>query len=463
MTDAPHHAVLKRQIGLGTAVAVLIGSTIGSGIFRSPSGIAEKMPGPGPMLLVWTLAGLLVLCGALTLAEVGSARPETGGLYAFIRDGFGDTAAFLFGWAQLILIRPAALGAVATVFAEYFLNVLGRPPAENDMLPHYVGAGAIVVVSFLNSIGVVFGAAVQNVTTILKVGGLLVVVGGAFFSGLPQTGGHFTPFWPEGSFSSTPFALAIISVLWAYDGWSDVTYVAGEVTEPERNVPRSILMGTLAIIVVYLLANVGYLCVLNTGAIQASKLVAADVATYLMGPAGLAFVTATVMVSTFGTLNGSMLTAPRIFFAMADDGLFFRPVAAVSERFGTPSVATWLTCVLGVGFVLNAKFESLADFFVTAMIPFYALAIASVFALRKQPDYRPTVRTPLFPLTPILFIVAMTFVLGSAVWDDVSSLTEKGFADGSKATIGTLLVVLAGWPVYLATVGRGRRKMRNGN
>lgn len=452
----PHHESLKRQIGLWTAVAVLIGSTIGSGIFRSPSGIAEKMPGPGPMLLVWAFAGLLVLCGALTLAEIGSARPETGGLYVYIRDGFGRLPAFLFGWAQLILIRPAGVGAVAVVFAEYFLNVLGRPPADGDMLPHYVGAAAIIVVSFLNYIGVVFGAAVQNITTILKVGGLLVVVAGAFAVGLPQTGGHFTPLWPEGSFSLTPFALAIISVLWAYDGWADVSYVGGEVVDPQRNVPRAILLGTLGIVLVYMLANIGYLCVLNTGQIQASKLVAADVATYLMGPAGLVFVTATVMVSTFGTLNGSMLTAPRIFFAMADDGLFFRPVASVSPRFGTPAVATWLACILGVGFVLNAKFEHLADFFVTAMIPFYALAIAAVFLLRSRGDYAPTVRTPLFPLTPILFIVAMLLVLGSAVWDDVSSIRDKGLEEGSKATIGTLLAVLAGWPVYALTVGRKR-------
>ncbi len=457
MAAAPPHAVLKRQIGLGTAIAVLIGSTIGSGIFRSPSGIAEKMPGPGPMLLVWLAAGLLVLCGALTLAEIGSARPQTGGLYVYIREAFGDTAGFLFGWAQLVLIRPAGVGAVAVVFAEYFLNVLGRPPAEGDMLPHYIGAGAIVVVSFLNTIGVVFGAAVQNLTTILKVGGLLTVVILAFAMGLPQSGGHFAPFWPEDSFKLTPFTLAIISVLWAYDGWADVSYVSGEVVNPQRNVPRAILLGTLGIVGVYLLANIAYLCVLDAGQIKSSKLVAADVASALMGPFGLAFVTATVMVSTFGTLNGSMLTAPRIFFAMADDGLFFRPVASVSAKYGTPAVATWLACFLGVGFVLNAKFEHLADFFVTAMIPFYALAIASIFVLRRKNDFEPTVRTPLYPLTPILFIVAMLLVLGSAVWDDVGSLMENGFKEGSKATIGTLLAVVAGLPVYWLTVGRRRK------
>jgi basic amino acid/polyamine antiporter, APA family len=448
---------LARKIGLGTAVAVVVGSTIGSGIFRTPAGIAELLPGPLPMLLCWTVAGLLVLCGALTLAEVGGGRPETGGMYAFLRDGFGRLPAFLFGWSQLVLIRPAALAAVAMVFAEYFLRLFGPGAVQSDWTPALVGAGAIVAVTLINFVGVLVGGSVQNATTILKVLGLLAVVAMAFAVGLPQTGGHYAPFTPEGSLSLTPFGLALISVLWAYDGWADGTYVAGEIQDPRRNVPRSILLGTLLIIVVYLLANFAYLAVLSTGQIAASPLVAADVAQAVMGRWGEVFVIATVMVSTFGTLNGSMLTSPRIFFAMAEDRLFFRPVARISERFGTPSVSTWLTCGLGVAFILvSRRFENLADLFVTAMIPFYALAVATVFSLRRQEGYDPPVRTPLYPLPPLLFILAMALILANPLYEEAKGMLDQGIAAGPKGTYGVLATILAGVPIYYLTVGRKR-------
>ncbi|HRK21583.1 MAG TPA: amino acid permease [Fimbriimonadaceae bacterium] len=444
MSEPILHQQLARKIGLGTAIAVTVGSTIGSGIFRTPAGIAEALPGPLPMLICWAVAGLLALCGALTLAEVGSAHPETGGLYAFIRDAFGRLPAFLFGWAQLFLIRPAGVGAVAMAFAEYALRAFDIQVPEESMIPHYVGAAAIVVVSFFNYIGVKVGGGIQSLTTILKVLGLMTVVVIALVTVLPTSGGNFSPAWPEGSFSLTPFALALISVLWAYDGWADASYVAGEVVDPKRNVPRALVWGTIGIIAVYLLANLAYLSVYPVGTIAKSPLIAADVAQHLMGPAGVVFISVTVMISTFGTLNGSMMTAPRIFFAMADDRLFFRPVAHVSERFGTPGVATWLACILGVGFVLNAKFEHLADIFVTAMIPFYAIAVGTIFWMRKQNDYEPSVRTPLFPATPILFIAAMLFIFGNALWEESSRLATLGVCGG----------ILLGVPVYFLTVGR---------
>jgi len=444
MSEPAVHAQLARRIGLGMAVAVTVGSTIGSGIFRTPASIAEYLPGPVPMLLCWIVAGLLALCGALTLAEVGSARPETGGLYAFIRDAFGRLPAFLFGWAQLFLIRPAGVGAVAMAFSEYALRAFDVQVPEGSMIPHYIGAAAIVVVSFFNYIGVRVGGGIQSLTTILKVTGLMVVVLMALAIVLPKTGGNFSPPMPDGSLTVSTFALALISVLWAYDGWADASYVAGEVVEPRRNVPRALIWGTLGIITVYMLANFAYLSVYPVDVIAKSPLIAADVAQHLMGPAGVVFISVTVMISTFGTLNGSMMTAPRIFFAMADDRLFFRPVASVSEKYGTPGVATWLACLLGVGFVLNAKFEHLADIFVTAMIPFYAIAVGTIFYMRRQGDYDPSVRTPLYPLTPILFIAAMLFIFGNALWDPASRLATLGVCGG----------ILLGIPVFYATVGR---------
>jgi amino acid transporter len=426
---------------------VLIGSTIGSGIFRSPAGIADKLPGPLPMFAVWITGGLFALCGALTLAEVAGARPETGGLYVFIRDGWGRMPAFLFGWSELVLIRAASLGAISTTFAEYLLRVTGRDPAQapySDWV-HYIAAVAIVITSVFNYRGARTGALVQNLTTVAKYGGLLFIVLLALALGLPRTGGgHFTPATPPGSFAVGAFGLALVSALWAFDGWADLSFVAGEVKEPRRNVPRALIIGTLAVIVIYLLANLAYLSVMSVEEVRHSRLVAADVAQRLIGAPGVAFVAVTVMLSTFGTLNGTLLTAPRIFFAMADDGLFFRPVAKVHPRFDSPHVAIVLTAILGVAFVMLRTFEQLADQFVTAIVPFYALAVASVFTLRKRPDWTPPFRVPGYPVVPVLFVLATLYLLGNAIIDPSS----RG------ATLATLGVVLLGIPVYYATVGR---------
>lgn len=230
---------LPRRLGLWSAVAVVVGITIGSGIFRTPAGIARKLPGPLPLFGVWIAGGIVALCGALTLAEVAGAFPQTGGIYVFIRNAFGRLPAFLFGWAELAIIRAAAVGAIATTFAEYLLRVLGFDPslAPYDGYVHYVAALAILVISILNGVGVRWGSLVQNVTTVAKYFGLLFIVIVAIAIGLPKTGGHFTPALPSGSFSITPFGLALVSVLWAYDGWADLAFISGEVKDPERNLP----------------------------------------------------------------------------------------------------------------------------------------------------------------------------------------------------------------------------------
>jgi len=261
--------------------------------------------------------------------------------------------------------------------------------------------------------------------------------------GLPQTGGHFTPAIPEGSFTIARFGLALVSVLWVYDGWADVSFVGGEVIDPEKNLPRVLIAGTLIIIALYLLANVAYLAVLPVEEIRHSKLVAADVADKLVGAAGVAFVSVAVMVSTFGTLNGSVMTGSRILFAMAADGLLFKPVAIVDKRFQTPSVAIALEAGLGVVFVLLGTFEQLADTFVTAIVPFYALAVASVFVLRRRPDFRPPYRVPGYPVVPAIFIVATILLLGNAIIDPTSRIP----------TLAVLGVILLGIPIFFLSKG----------
>ena len=437
---------LPRRIGLWSAVAIVIGSTIGSGIFRSPAALAERLPGPIPLLSVWVTGGIFALCGALTLAEVASAIPQTGGIYAFLREAWGRLTGFLFGWAEFVIIRAAGLGAIALTFAEYTLRVLGFNPsvAPYDSYAHYLAAAAIAFTATLNIIGVRWGALITNVTTLAKFGGLLFIIVLALAIGLPSTGGHFTPAAPPGSFTIAAFGLALVSVLWAFDGWADLSFVAGEVKDPQRNLPRALIGGTVAVLAIYLAANIGYLAVLPVEEIRRSPLVAADVAQRVIGAVGVAFVSTTVMISTFGTLNATLLTTPRIFFAMADDGLFFRSVAAVHPRFRTPYVAIGLAALLGILFVLLRTFEQLADTFVTAILPFYALGVASIFVLRRRAEYVPSFRTPGYPLVPALFIVSTIFLLLNAVIN----------AGSRWPTLSIFAVILIGIPIFYLTVGR---------
>jgi amino acid transporter len=398
------------------------------------------------MLLVWVVGGLLAMCGALSLAEVASALPRTGGIYVFLREGWGRLPAFLFGWAELVIIRAAAVGAIAITFAEYFLRVLGYNPLVEPYASYarYTAAGAIILTSVFNIVGIRWSALVTGATTVAKYGGLMFVILLAFSIELPKTGGHFTPFFPPGSFSLAPFGLALVSVLWAFDGWADLTFAGGEVKNGERNLPRAIILGSLAVLLIYLLANLAYLSVLPVDQIRVSRLVAADVGERVMGPIGVVFVAVTVMLSTFGSLNSTMLANPRVFFAMAEDGLFFKPMAAVHPRFKTPVNAIALAALLGVAFVLLRKFEDLADAFVTAILPFYILGVAAIFVLRRRPGYSPAFKTPGYPVVPILFILATLYLLVNAVID----------AGTRWPTIAVFAVILAGIPVYYATVGR---------
>src|SRR5664280_2492767 len=419
---APHE--LRRTLGLWSAVAVVIGSTIGSGIFRSPAGIAAKLPGPLPMLSVWAAGGLFAICGALTLAEVASALPETGGLYVFCRDGWGRLAGFLFGWGQFAMIRAASLGAISIVFSEYFFRVAGVDPQNpaNLWTVRWFAAFAIALTAFFNIRGVSLAAMVSNLTVLAKYGGLVFIV-------------------------LVAFGLALVSALWAFDGWADLAYNAGEVVDPAKNLPRALIGGTLAVVAIYLLANLAYLAVLPIDQIRVSRLVAADAAQAVLGPVGVAFVSVTVMISTFGTLNTVLFTSPRIFFAMANDRLFFRPIASVHPRWGTPWVSISMTASLGIVFVLSRSFEQLADAFVTAFLPFYALAVASVFRLRRVPGYAPSFRAPLFPLVPILFLSSVLYLLANAIVQPESRVS----------TLAVLGVVAAGIPIYYLTVGRPTR------
>jgi basic amino acid/polyamine antiporter, APA family len=452
---APAREALPRRLGLVGALAVVIGSTIGSGIFRSPAAIASRLPSPVAIIAVWAAGGALALCGALTLAEVAGALPRTGGIYVIIREGWGALPAFLFGWTELIVIRAAALGAVATTFAEYVFRMFGYDPtvAPYTILIHDVAAIAIVALALVNIVGVRASATVLELTTIAKYGALLFIVGAVIYAkthGLgptaPVSGNSLIPGSPSpmSPITAGAFGLALVSVLWAYDGWADLSFVAGEVADPARTIPVALIAGTLAVIVIYIAANLAYLAVLPPATMRTSNLVAADVAHLAVGHWGVVLIGIAVVLATIGTLNASLLTAPRIFFAMADDGLLFRPIAAIHPRFQTPYVAIALSATLGVLFVLTRTFEQLADTFITAIVPFYALGVAAVFRLRRQPAYRPPYRVPGYPVVPALFVVAAVWILASAIADHASRIP----------TLAVLGVTLAGIPVYRLVVRR---------
>ena len=423
---------------------MVIGSTIGGGIFRTPAVIAARVPAPLPMLSVWVIGGVLALCGALTYAELAALFPRSGGVFVFVREGFGPLPAFLFGWTELVLIRASALGAVATPFAEYLVRLLGRDPTQPGPADavHYIAAGAIVVAIVVNYVGVRWSAVALTAATAAKFGALLLLVAVAFGTGR----GSFAHFAGSGGTPSAGlFGLALVSVLWAYDGWGDLAFVGGEVRDPERTLPRALVLGTAAIVVIYLLVNDAYLYLIPMTGLASSPLVAADAATLLVGRAGAAIVSVVVLVSTSSALLASVLTAPRIFFAMADDGLFFRAVARVHPRFGTPSTAILLTGGLGVAFVLGRTFEQLADQFVVAIFPFYALAAAAVFVLRRRrPDVPRPVRVWGYPIVPSLFVLSSFVILGNALWEHPGP-TALAFGG-----------ILLGVPVYFAWRGRAR-------
>lgn len=435
---------LVRQLGLWSSVGVVIGITIGSGIFRTPAGIASRVPDPAAMIGIWILGGVITLCGALSVAELAAALPETGGFYVYLRAGWGRLAAFLFGWSQLVLIRGAALGGIASVFGEYFLRSIGIDPSQHAALSDYVSAGAIAVAAAINIVGVKPAALLVGLSTMTKFGALALLVLASFLMGGTHgaTSSHF--FEAGGPVQPGLFGLALVSVLWAYDGLTDLAYASGEVKDPQRNLPRALLLGTTAIIVIYVLANLAYLYVSPIRELSASPLIAADTMLKLFGPLGVSLVSVIVMISTFGSLNGTMLTGPRIFFAMADDRMLFPAVARVHRTFQTPAVAIGLSAILSMTLVLVQTFEQLADTFVIAIWPFYALGVAAIFRLRRtSPDLSRAYRVVGYPVVPCVFVVAAVYLLLNALLTDPAR------------TLLVFAAILSGVPVYYAAFRRG--------
>ena len=361
--------------------------------------------------LVWLSAAAITLAGALPLVALATALPRSGGAYVYMREGYGPLVAFLFGWIKLLVTGPAALAAIALIFAEYARTF--TPLTDRQV--QLVAATLLVALTAANIRSVNWSTALQNASTVTKVlvlAGLSLLV---FHLGKPASGALAKPIAWSGV-NLAGFWTALIVVLWTYTGWVDLTYIAGEVRNPTRTFPRAVLWGIGVVLLVYLLANAAYLYVLPLPAIAESTLVAATAAERALGPRGASLVAALVMVSTFGSLNGSILTSPRVFFAMAEDGLFFRSVAAVHPRYHTPYVALVLYMLLGLVGVATRTFEQLAEIFVLGNWPFYALAVGAVFLVpRRRPELAPLCRAWGYPVLPFAFLVISIAMLANRV------------------------------------------------
>jgi amino acid transporter len=433
---------LSRRLGFWSSVGFVIGMTIGSGIFRTPAQIAARVPDPLMMLAVWGIGGAVTLCGALSIAELAASLPQAGGLFVFLHEAWGRGTAFVFTWSELMLIRAAGLSGIATVFGEYLLRSFGYDPVLHPAAADYCAIAGIVVATIANVRGVHTGALMTGMTSAAKFAALAFIVVAALLLGsrADASTAHFVS--SQAPVRAGLFGLAFISVLWAYDGFLDVAFLAGEVVNPTRTLPRAIIGGTLAIIAIYLAVNAAYLYVLPAAAVAKSPLIAADTMSALIGGSGATFVSIVVAISTFGAVNSDLLGAPRIFYAAAENGLFFKTLGRVHPTYRTPYISIIFSALLGIAFVLTGTFEQLADTFVLAVWPFYGLAVAGLYRLRRRTDLARPYRVPGYPIVPAIFIAACIYLVVSALIGDPVWTT---------VTFG---VMLAGIPVYWIAFAR---------
>ena len=414
---------------------MLIGVVIGSGIFRVPSTVAAEVGSAGAAMIVWLVGALVTLCGALSVAGLAAAFPQTGGAYVFLREGYGPLVAFLFGWIKLVVTGPSAFAAVALVFASYTGAFVSLSEREQQL----VAAGLLIVLTAINIRSVSWSATIQNLSTGTKVLALAALAGLLFAFGDPGSGALAeAPGWRPASWGG--FGVALIAVLWTYTGWVDLSYLAGEVRHPERAFPRAMLAGIAVIVVLYLLINAAYFYVLPVPVIAGSTVVASAAAERVFGAIGASLVAALVMVSALGSLNGSFLSSPRVFFSMAEDGVFFRTVGSVHPRYQTPHVALLLSLGLGLLGVFTKTFEQLAQIFVLGIWPFYALVVGTVFLFRRRSTVPVTLRNIGHPVAPALFLlISAAMLVNGAVQRPAETALSLGIlAVGVPAYYGWL-------------------------
>lgn len=439
---------LQRKLGFLDALAIVVGMIIGGGIFVVPNLVARSLSSSGAILALWILAGVVSFFGALACAELGAAIPATGGQYVFLREVYGPIGGFLFGWTMFVVGRSAQVSWLAITLAFYVSYFIPLGPWESKLL----GVAVIIVFAAVNYRGVSAGALVQKSFTLAKVAGLLIIIG----SGLLYRGHVAAPVAAASStFSLGQFGVAAIACLLAYDSWVSVSFVAGEIKNPQRNIVLALAFGLAICMAIYTLANVAYLHVLPIPEIAASDHVGASAAERVLGPAGGTLVSVIILISIIGTLNGSFLTSPRIYFAQARDGLFFRRFGEIHPRFRTPGFAVAAQAIWAIVLLLSGTYESLTDYAMFAMWISYGLMVLGLMILRRtRPEMERPYRMWGYPVTPVLFLAVAVWFLANTL------ITRPWPALAGLAFIATGIPVYFVWrksaqPVALAAAASG--------
>jgi APA family basic amino acid/polyamine antiporter len=439
----PQGVSYARRLGLFSATMAVIGGIIGSGVFLGPEVVAARVRTAGLTLAAWVVGGGVALAGAFCFGELGARRPRAGGGYVYLRDAFGPLPAFLYGWALLLVIATGATAAVAVTFANYAVALVGLSPTAT--LP--LAVGAIAVVCAINYVGVTPAALTQNAFTLLKLAAVtaLIVAGLAVGSPSAPPPVRLTP--PDGPVGIVlALGAALVPILFAYGGWQQTNFIAEELIAPERDLPRALVSGVVGVVAVYLLANLAYLRVLGVAGLAASTAPAADVMARVLGPLGRRFISAGIAVSTFGFLNLVILVTPRVFQAMAADGVFLQGLARLHPRYRTPTRAIAFMGAWSIALAVSGTYAELLDYVVFGDWIFFGLTVASLFLYRRRATGAPEpgFRVPAYPWTPALFVLAAAYVVTSSI-----------VANPKNAVIGTCLLAL-GVPAY--GLARPRRR-----
>lgn len=451
---------LKRELGVWSAAAIVVGTVIGSGIFLVPSTMVRNVGSPAKVFVVWIAGGLLSLFGALSYAELAAAMPEAGGEYVYLREAYGPMWGFIYGWTQMWVAKSGSIATLATGFYIYLANfrpelanvwVTAPVPLGEGGLPlpirygQLLAIGIIIALAAINYIGVKVGGNVQVATTALKVGLIAAIILIGLGSGLGSVANYHSSTIPAPG-GVLGFFAALVGALWAYDGWNNVTMVASEVRKPQRNLPLALIVGTSAVIAVYLLTNLAYFYVLPAGDVASTDRVAAEMMRKILGAPGAAAVSVAAMISIFAALNGSILSGSRVPFAMARDGLFFRGIERIHPVHRTPSVSILALCGWSCLLVLSGRYDQLYTYVIFASAILYGMATASVIVLRfRRPDMPRPYHTIGYPMVPVAFVLGITCLI-------VSTLRSS-----PRESILGLLLISAGLPFYFYWKARSSR------
>ncbi len=420
---------LKRQFGLWTAVALIVGQVIAVGIFLTPAGMAKSVGSPFWLLIIWLVMGAMTLSGALCYGELAARFPEAGGSYVYLREGYGRAVAFLYGWMDLLVLDPGLTATFAVGLASYASYLAPLSPVGKQILAII----SVIAIGLINILGARIGANFLKALTVLKIGTLLFIIGYGFLGGFGKWS-NFTPFFAQPTDTFGAIAGGTVGAFFAFAGWWEVTRIAGEIENPERNVPRALTVGVIALTLIYILTSAVFLYLVPINRVTSDETFAAQAGEALFGTIGGFVFASIVVVSILGTLVAYLMASPRVYYAMAQDGLFFKSFGELHPRFGTPHLATLVQIGLACILILSGTFEQIISYFFFVVVFFIGLTVAGLFRIRGQ-EFN-GYKTFLYPLTPIFFLVVTAIVLALIAMNNPF-----------QSFLGAI-VVLLGWPVY---------------